>query len=91
MPNVSVEISAVSGAIALCQQSIQQFQQTASGLTRSYQSAGSTWRDQKYQQLGSIVSDCSSALNKPVQELSDCIQKLTALRQAIQEYEETSL
>ena len=91
MPNVSVEASAVEGAVSLCQKSIQQFQQTSSSLNRSYQAAGSSWKDQKYQQLGSIVSDCTQALNRPVRELEDCIQKLQQLRQAITTYESQSL
>lgn len=91
MPEVSVEAAAVSGAISLCRQSIQRFEETSSALNRKYQAAGSAWKDSKYQQLGGIVGDCSTALQKPIWQLEECIQKLTALQKAIAEYEQTSV
>ena len=91
MANVSVESAAVSGAISLCKQSVEQFQQASRTLTSRYQTAGSTWKDSKYTQLGGIVNDCSIALNKPIKELEDCARKLNELLRAIQEYESTSL
>lgn len=91
MPGVSVEVAAVSGAISLCQQSIQQFTKTSSDLNKKYQAAGSSWKDSKYQQLGGIVGECTSALSKPIKQLEDCVQKLTALQKAIAEYEQTSI
>lgn len=91
MPGVSVEAAAISGAISLCQQSIQQFTKASSDLNKKYQAAGSSWKDSKYQQLGGIVGDCTNALSKPITQLQDCVQKLTALQKAIAEYEQTSI
>lgn len=91
MPGVSVEAAAVSGAISLCQQSIQQFTKASSDLNKKYQTAGASWKDSKYQQLGGIVGECTSALAKPIKQLEDCVQKLTALQKAIAEYEQTSI
>ena len=91
MAGVSVEAEAVSGAISLCQQSIQQFQKASGDLKNKYQTAGTTWKDEKYKQLGGIVSDCTTALNKPIKELQECIEKLTALQKAIAEYEQRSV
>lgn len=91
MPGVSVEAAAVSGAISLCQQSIQQFEKASGDLSRKYQAAGSSWKDSKYQQLGGIVGDCTNALQKPIKQLEECITKLTALQKAISEYEQTSI
>ena len=91
MSNVSVESAAISGAISLCKQSIQEFNKASTDLSRKYQDAGSSWKDQKYVQLGGIVSDCTNALNKPIKQLEDCIQKLTALQKAVAEYEQTSV
>ena len=91
MPGVSVELAAVAGAISLCNQSIQAFNKASADLKRKYQSAGSSWKDSKYQQLGGIVNDCTTALNKPIQELEDCVKKLTELQKAISEYEQTSI
>ena len=91
MAGVSVELAAVAGAISLCQQSIQQFNKASTELSRKYQSAGTSWKDNKYQQLGGIVNDCTTALNKPVKELEECVKKLTALKKAIEEYEKTNV
>lgn len=91
MAGVSVESAAVAGAISLCQQSILQFNKAAGDLTKKYQEAGTSWRDSKYQQLGVIVGDCTTALQKPVKELEDCVKKLTDLYKAISAYEQTSI
>ena len=91
MAGVSVEQSAVKGAISLCNQSIENFRKTGSDLMRKYQQAGSSWKDAKYKQLGSIVSDCKSALDNPISELESCRAKLEALLAAIIEYESTNL
>ena len=91
MAGVSVESAAVAGAISLCQQSIQEFNKASTDLSRKYQSAGSSWKDSKYQQLGGIVNECKTALDKPVKELEECVKKLTALQKAIAEYEQTRI
>lgn len=91
MANVSVEKVAVTSAISLCKQSIQQFNQASKSLSTKYQAAGGTWKDAKYKQLGSIVNDCTTALNKPIKELQDCVTKLNALLKAIEGYENTNL
>lgn len=87
MANVSVEKAAVSGAIALCEHSISEFGRTAQDLKRMYDTAGASWRDAKYQQLGGIVNVCTSALGKPVDELRGCITTLQALLREIEAYE----
>lgn len=70
---------------------IQQFEKASGDLSKKYQAAGTTWKDEKYKQLGGIVTDCTTALNKPIKELQDCVKKLTALQKAIAEYEQTSV
>ena len=91
MAGVSVESAAVAGAISLCQQSIQNFSKASADLSKKYQAAGASWKDSKYQQLGGIVGDCTTALSKPINQLEECIKKLTALQKAIAEYEQTSI
>ena len=89
---VSVDSAAVRGGISCCKTSIQELQGASNALQRGYQQAGSGgWRDQKYAALGSIVSDCCSALTKPISELESCTRKLQELLQAILEYEQTNL
>lgn len=91
MANVSVEKSAVVSAISLCNQSIRQFDQVSKSLLSKYRTAGSSWNDSKYKQLGGIVNDCTTALILPVKELEGCITKLNALLKEIEEYEKISL
>lgn len=91
MANVSVEISAVTSAISLCNQSMSQFRKASADLQKKYQNAGTSWKDAKYKQLGTIVTECSATLNKPVKELQDCIKKLENLKAIIEEYERTNI
>lgn len=91
MSGVSVEAAAVTSAISLCQQSIQQFNKASDDLNKKYQAAGTSWKDSKYQQLGGIVHECTTALSKPIKQLEECVKSLTALQQAIAEYEQTSI
>lgn len=91
METVSVEKSAILGAISLCRQSILQFQQASKALSTKYQAAGSQWRDAKYQQLGGVVNECTTALQRPVGELEACMTRLNALLKAIEAYEANDL
>lgn len=91
MSGVSVELAAVAGAISLCQQSIRRFTKASDDLTKKYQVAGTSWKDSKYQQLGGIVRECTTALSKPIMQLEDCIKSLTALQKAIEKYEQISI
>lgn len=87
MANVSVEKTAVTRAISLCERSISEFDKTSHDLKRTYDMAGAGWRDAKYQQLGGIVTDCTTALTRPIEELGDCISTLKALLREIEAYE----
>ena len=91
MAGVSVDVSAVTNAISLCKQSIQEFNKASGDLERKCQDAGTTWKDAKYQQLSRIVGDCTTALSAPVKQLEDCIKTLEALKAAIVEYEQTKV
>lgn len=91
MAGVSVEVSAVAGAISLCQRTISEFQKTANSMNSKCQAASSSWKDDKYRQFEGVVQDCTKALNAPVKELEDCIVSLTNLKKAIEEYEQTSI
>lgn len=89
---VSVEKAAVEGGIGCCKTAIHELQAASSELKKNYQQAGSGgWKDQKYAALGGIVEECCSALNKPIDDLQDCITKLQSLLGAIGAYESTNL
>lgn len=89
---VSVNSASIKGGIGCCKTSIQELQKAASDLKRSYQQAGSGgWKDQKYTALGSIVTECTTALTKPIGELQECMKKLNELLAAVEAYEQTSI
>lgn len=91
MAEVLVEKSAVQGAIALCDRSIQEYQQASKFLSSRYIQAGSFWKDDKYEQLGVVVGDCTKALENPIEELEDCKIKLMELLKAIETYESSNI
>lgn len=91
MGNVSVEKDAINKAIALCNKSIQQYRQASKALDMKYQEAGHSWHDGKYQQLGGVVRECTTALNNPVKELEECVKKLTEMLIAIEKYESENI
>lgn len=91
MGQVNVEVSMVEQAIKICKQSIDGFRKASGGVEKKCQEAGTAWKDDKYKQLQGIVQDCSKALQNPIKELEDCIEKLTALKAVIIQYEQTNV
>lgn len=89
---VSVEQAAVRGGIGCCQTAMRELESASRDLQRRYQQAGASgWRDQKYAALGQLVDECCGALDKPLAELQDCMEKLNDLLRAITEYEQINL
>lgn len=91
MAKVTVEKKAVVGAISLCEYSVDCFQTATKRLKQDYIDAGATWKDAKYVQLGYIVEQCEQALQAPIKELRDCIEKLKQLQVIMEEYERLDL
>ena len=90
MATAAVTREAISKAVGLCQQSIESLNKASQGLQQKYQAAGQGWKDSKYAQLGGIVTECRSALGKPVDQLQSCIASLQDLASAVSEYEDVS-
>lgn len=89
---VSVEKTAVEGGIRCCELSIRELESAAKSLRVQYEKAGAAgWADQKYLELGRIVTDCTKALHNPVDELKDCLVKLRKILQAVESYENVKL
>ncbi len=91
MANVAVEKIAVSQAIRLCQEMQNELKNSRKSLQNQYRAAGSTWKDEKYQQLGRIVDECSGAMERPERELTETMNKLGKLLLAIERYEDQNL
>lgn len=88
---VSVERTAVQSGIGVCKTCIHELDAASKSLKRGYQNAGAGWKDQKYAQLGGIIEECCSALEKPIAELESCQADLQKLLSIISSYEETNL
>ena len=87
--SVSVDKKSVVGGINVCKLSIESLESSASRLENEYEQAGKDgWRDNKYRDLGILITQCTSSLKKPVTELNECMDKLRALLKEIEQYEE---
>ena len=91
MAEVFVEKKAVAGAISLCEYSVDCFQTATRRMKQDYLEAGASWKDEKYIQLRNIVEKCETALQAPVRELQECIEKLHQIQLIMEEYEQMNL
>ena len=87
MSYVSVDSALIQRVLRNCSETISRIEKTKQNLTSSYQSLGATWSDSKYQHLGTIINDCTAAINKASGELQNCVQNLELINVHIQEYE----
>ena len=92
MANISVNSSLVRNGYEVCNEGIQDLERLINALRKDYDEAGrGGWNDNKYAQLGRIVYECTSALQRPIADLSYNIIKLKELETALLEYESTNL
>jgi len=87
----SVNLEVVRNAKTVCMGAIQDLNSLAEKLKNRYQQAGQRWKDKKYEQLGSIVNECTSALRQPIDALFDSVKTLEGFEKALQEYDDTNL
>lgn len=89
---VSVEKNAVNSGISCCKLAMRELEAAANSLHNQYKRAGSSgWRDQKYNDLGVLVSRCTNALIQPIHDLEECQKKLQELLKAVENYEQVNL
>jgi len=91
MENASAELAIVKNAQAVCNEGIQDLNRTATMLQQDYLKAGERWKDKKYEQLGAIVHECSTALRRPIEDLVDCLNKLKEIEKALSDYDSANL
>lgn len=75
----------------MCQTSAHELESAAKALEQSYQSAGEGWNDEKYRQLGTVISSCTSALRSPISSLQSCEGRLNQLLKAVEAYESINI
>lgn len=56
-----------------------------------YIEQGEEWNDDKYKQLGEVLEDIYAPILKCNEAVSECVGKLTVLKDAIETYEETKI
>jgi len=91
MANISVNSSVVRNGQEVCNEGLRDLNDAIKMLEGEYLKAGERWKDEKYAQLGRIVYECTSALRRPIGDLSDNILKLKELEVALLEYESNNL
>lgn len=87
MASVDVSRAAIQKAMQSCVQAANELQNAAKKLKSQYDAAGNGWKDSKYKELGSIVSECNDAMKDPISKLGDCYKSLNDLDKIIEEYE----
>ena len=91
MASANVSRAAVKQAENLCKAAISELNNSNKKLGNRFREAGQHWKDNKYKQLGEIINECQTAMNRPVKELMECVIKLQEMEKAIIAYEETTL
>jgi len=87
MAGVDVTRSAVQKAMSSCVAAATELQKASKNLSKQYAAAGSGWKDSKYKELGSIVSECNDAMRDPISQLGECHKTLTELDKILEAYE----
>ncbi|MCL2295363.1 MAG: hypothetical protein FWC36_10975 [Spirochaetes bacterium] len=91
MAQVSVGKEAIRKAEKICNEVIQDLSKSTLRLDQSYKDAGQGWRDQKYNQLGIIVKECTDKLREPKDALFEILEKLVEIYKTLEEYEKVNL
>ena len=91
MSNVNVDSQIIRDAMTICNKAIDMLRATQKQMQNKYREAGENWNDSKYQQLGNIVDECDSSINKTLRELEVCLMPLSAIEASIQEYESVNI
>lgn len=87
MADVDVTRSAVQKAMQGRVAAATELQGASRKLKQQYDAAGSGWKDSKYKELGSIVTECLEAMKTPVIQLGDCHKTLGELDKILEAYE----
>lgn len=76
---ISVERAGLQSGVQVCKTCIHELQSTVQSLQRSYQNAGSGWKDENYAKLGRIVEECIAALKQPIPDIEDSMNTLNEM------------
>lgn len=91
MDGVNVGLQVLQDALWKMQTAASSIDGTKSAVRTRYEQLGAVWNDRKYQELGSIVSECVRALNDAMRTILLGEKCVLALIKSVQEYEAVSL
>jgi len=60
--------------------------EVANRLKSDYESVGSDWNDEKYEELGSVIGEAVTALKSAEPKLSETITKIQLLKSMLNDY-----
>lgn len=91
MATVNVDIDAVRKQYSSCKQALELMRNTSSKLNRTYAEAGRSWKDERYRQLGGIVSSCCEELDRTAKQIEQCMRGFDQAIAALNEYDSVNL
>lgn len=91
MAAINVDIDVVRKQYTRCKQALELMRNTSSRMNRTYVEAGRSWKDDRYCQLGGIVSTCCSELNRAAQQIEQCMRGFDQAIAALDEYNSVNL
>ena len=86
MASTSASIEAMDRMIRNIQKFTSNQQSLISALQSDYATVGSAWNDEKYSQLGDVLNQDIAAVSRSSDTLNECIPKLQALKNALEQY-----
>lgn len=87
MATINADFEAIKKQYTSCRRLLELLQGTSARISSTYQEAGKTWKDERYQQLGAIVSVCCSELNRTSNQIEACMHSLKQVIDALVEYD----
>lgn len=88
MANINTSVQTIEMGIAIAIKYRDRLQANIEKVKRDYQSAGSNgWNDKQYQNLGQVVNECASSMEKSKAAVEKTIASLKKLKIAAQNYE----
>lgn len=91
MSSVNIQLEQIKKQISEMQSAALLVNKTRAFMNKKYQSIGGEWRDQNYNRLGQIVSECSAALINLEKIFLTSQKSLLQIKKEIIAYEETDI
>ena len=78
MSKVNADVSELLQALNSINVALNSIGNTKSSIAKKYQQLSDSWKDKKYNELGSVVSECNKALNDALKSLQTAEKYISA-------------